>query len=322
MKKTKLFFVIFLAIFFWCSLGGFAKAYIVEDLNLSNTGSMIVGPGKTELLLAPGDTYNFEITAANATGMTKIVNFSTEDMGQSNDPNTPFQFLGGQAGPYSLKNYVAPEANQLTLLAGQRVRMPVAITIPANAPPGGLYGAVMVSAENLPSAAVPKVGQASGQVNIITRVAVLLFIRVKGNVLESSYLKNFTTDKSFYENGPVNFQITSENTGNVYLSPYGSVEVKDMLGRTIDRREIDPWFVLPKADRTRTVAWSSGFLFGKYTALLTLHRGYMNIKDATDTKTISFWVIPWKLLLIYLIGLILVIWIIVWIASHIEWKKK
>lgn len=322
MKKIYLLSIVFLAISSWCFVGGTAHAYLVENLNLSSTGDMIVGPGKTEIILSPGDTYNMNVTASNATGMTKIVRFTTEDMGASNDPSTPLQFLGDQKGPYSLKDFVKTETDQLTLLAGQRVSMPITISIPQDAAPGGLYGAIMVAAENLPSTITVPSGQVGGQVNIITRVAVLLFVRVKGDVLESSNLKDFTTDKNFYEQGPVSFKITSSNTGSVYLSPYGAIEVKDMLGRTIDTRQIDPWFILPKVDRTRDITWNSNFLFGKYTAVLTLHRGYMNAKDVVDTKSIDFWVIPWKIITVGLIILILIIWFLVWIFSHIQWKGK
>lgn len=322
MKKIQLVFTIFLAILFVCIAVGFVQAYTVEDLNLSNSGSMIVGPGKTEIELSPGDTYNMNVTAANATGMTKIVKFTTEDMAASNDPNTPLQFLGDKTGPYSLKDFVKPEADHITLLAGQRVTMPITITIPQNAAPGGLYGAIMVAAENLPSTKTLPSGQVGGQVNIVTRVAVLLFVRIKGPVLESSYLKDFTADKNFYEQGPVSFKITASNTGNVYLSPYGSIQIKDMLGRTVDTRQIDPWFVLPKSDRARQIIWNSSFLIGKYTAALTLHRGYSNIADVADTKSVSFWVVPWKIITVGLIVLILIILFLVWIFSHIQWKKS
>jgi len=322
MKKIYLLSILFLAIFSWCFVGGTAEAYLVENLNLSSTGDIIVGPGKTEVLLSPGDTYSMSVTASNATGMTKIIKFTAEDMGASNDPSTPLQFLGDKKGPYSLKDFVKTETDQLQLLAGQRVTMPVTISIPQDAAPGGLYGAIMVAAENLPGATTVPSGQVGGQVNLITRVAVLVFVRVKGDVLESSYLKDFTADKNFYEQGPVSFKITSENTGSVYLSPYGAIEVKDMLGRTIDTRQVDPWFVLPKVNRTRDITWNSNFLFGKYTAVLTLHRGYMNAKDVIDTKSINFWIIPWKIVTVGLIILILIIWFLVWIFSHIQWKGK
>lgn len=321
MKKIFLFSTL-LIILAWCFTGVSAQAYLIEDLNIQNMGNIAVGPGKAEIQLSPGDVYNMNVTVTNASGMTKIVKFTSEDMGASNDPTTPLEFLGEQKGPYSLKDFVKPEVDQITLLAGQRLTLPVTISIPADATPGGLYGGIMVAAENVPSTVVsPGSSQAGGQINLITRVGVLVFIRIKGDALESSYLKSFIADKNFYEKGPVSFKITSENNGSVYLSPYGSITVKDMLGRTVDQRDIDPWFVLPKADRVRTVSWNSNFLLGKYTAVLSLQRGYMNAKDVVDTKSISFWVIPWKIITVGLIILLLLIWVLVWVLSHIQWKK-
>lgn len=322
MKKTNfLLFIIFLGIVFW-SFSSVASAYMVEDLHLDTIGTITIGPGKTEILLSPGDTYNLEVTAANQTGMTKIMKFTTEDIAASIDPNATIDFLGNKKGPYSLKDYVKPEAEELTLPTGQRVRMPVTITIPQDISPGGLYGAIMIAAENLPTEITTQPGAATGQVNIITRVGSLLFIRIKGDVLESGYLKDFKADKKLYESGPIPFNITFENTGNVYLSPYGAIDIKDMFGRNIDQRDVEPWFVLPKSDRTREIKWNNNFLFGKYTAVLTLHRGYMSSDDVFDTKSFVFWVIQWKIIGAGLIGLILIIWFFVWIFSHIEWKKK
>jgi hypothetical protein len=320
MKKIYLFLILF-SVFFGCLGADVANAYLVEDLNIITNGNMIIGPGKTEIMLSPGDSYTMEVTATNATGEAKIIKFSTEDIAASNDPETTLEFLGTKTGPYSLKDYVTPEIDTLTLEPGQRVRMPVTITVPEDASPGGLYGSIMVSAESLPTEVTVEVGKVSGQVSLITRVAVLLFVRIEGDVLESSYLKDFTVAKNFYEKGPVTFNITSANTGNVYLSPHGSIEIKDMIGRVIDAKEIDAWFTLPKSERTREILWNSNFLFGRYTAVLSLYRGYMNTADNADTATITFWVLPWKIILIGLISLILIIWLLVWIFSHIQWKK-
>jgi len=322
MKKINfLFFIVFSGIIFLCFAGG-ASAYTVEDLHLETIGTITIGPGKTEILLSPGDTYNLEVTAANQSGMTKIIKFTAEDIAASIDPNATIDFLGNKKGPYSLKDYVIPEATELSLPTGQRVRMPVTITIPEDISPGGLYGAIMIAAENLPSEIPVEPDKAAAQVNIITRVGSLLFIRIKGDVLESGFLKEFKADKNIYEAGPVSFNIIFENTGNVYLSPYGAIDIKDIFGRNIDQREVEPWFVLPKSDRAREIKWNNNFLFGKYTATLTLHRGYMNAGDVVDTKSFDFWVIPWKIIGAGLLGLILIIWFFVWIFSHIQWRKK
>ena len=318
--KSHLFFLIGLMACIFVVQTQTVSAYTIEKLNFSNEGDIVIGPGKTEVLLSPGETFNQEIIVSNRSGAQKIIDISVEDFQGTKNPDETVQFLGSQKGPYSLKDYVKPEINQITLNFGERLRLPVVISIPETATPGGLYGAVMISASNIAEADSNVTQNATaGKVKIITRVASLFFVRVKGDVINDGSLKDFKTAKNLYESGPITFQILSENNGSVYLSPYGAIEVKNMLGQKIDERQIDPWFVMPNAIRERDVLWNSDYLFGRYTATLLINRGY---DDIIDTKTISFWVIPWKILSIILIGLILVIWFFVWVASHIQWKGK
>lgn len=319
MKKGILFFAVFLGIF--CVLVPLrAGAYIIEDLKFEDEDDIVVGPGKTELWMAPGDSSSQEILISNRSGEKKIIDISVEDFQGSADPNGTIEFMGGKRGPYSLKDYVIPEIQRIILSHGQRLRLPVIVSIPSGAEPGGLYGAVMVSASNIEEGSGEiESGKAGAKMKIITRVASLFFVRIKGAVVENGFLQSFKTNNNFYEKGPVSFLSLFENTGNVHLAPYGTIDIKNILGSNVGQVEVDPWFVLPKSVRTRETKWNGNFLFGKYTAVLTMNRGY---KDIIDTKEFSFWVIPWKLLLIALIGVILVIWFFIWVASHFEFKKR
>ena len=315
--NISIFVILFLCGFVFCNSK--ISAYSIEKLNFSNEGDIVVGPGKTELSLDPGQDSTQEIIVSNRSGATKIIDISVEDFQGTDNPNETIQFLGTGKSPYSLKDYVKPETNQITLNFGERLRLPVVISVPKTAAPGGLYGAVMVSASNIDeSNNSGQSGAASGKVKIITRVASLFFITVKGDTISDGSLKDFKTEKGFYESGPINFNITSQNNGSIYLSPYGTIEVRNILGQKIDERQVDPWFVMPASTREREIKWNSNFLFGRYTATLLMNRGY---KDVVDSKSISFWVIPWKIISIILIGLILVIWFFVWVLSHLQWRK-
>ena len=280
----------------------------------------MVGPGKTEIWLEPGSEYTKEIIVSNRSGEEKMINISVEDFQGSMDPEGTIEFLGLEKGPYSLLDYVKPEIEEIVLSHGQRLRLPVEISVPQDAEPGGLYGAVMVSASNIEAKGdQAETGTAKGELEIITRVASLFFIRVKGDVFEESSLRDFKTGKNFYEKGPVSLKIIVENTGNVHLSPYGTIDIKNILGTQVGQIELDPWFAMPKSIRTREVKWNAPFLFGRYTAVLTLNRGYKNI---IDIKSFSFWVIPWRIVLIAIIALILLVCLLIWFFSHFEFKKK
>ena len=134
----------------WALGFGSASAYTIEKLNFSNEGDIVVGPGKTELWLDPGGSSTQEMVVSNRSGVPKIINISVEDFEGTSNPEETIQFLNDKTSPYSLKNFVKPEVNQITLQFGERLRLPVVVNIPAGTEPGGLYGAVMISASNVP----------------------------------------------------------------------------------------------------------------------------------------------------------------------------
>jgi hypothetical protein len=318
MKKINIFLIIVAAVLIAGAKPSTALAYIIEDLNFSNEGDIVMGPGKIELWMSPGDSYQKELIISNRTGQVKIFNIEVQDFKASEDPSKPIEFLGDQKSPYSLKDYIRPETTEFTLNHGQRMRMYVSISIPADAEPGGLYGALLIGASNPPTGEEEK-DKAQGAMKIITRLASLAFIRVKGDTLETGFLKDFKTLGNFYEQSPITLNMLYQNQGNVHLSPYGVIEIKNIFGKKIDEIQIDPWFILPDSARTRQIKWERGFLVGPYTATITLNRGY---QDIIDKKTITFWVFPWKILLAGFAALLFIVWIFVRIISKFEIKMK
>lgn len=54
-----------------------------------------------------------------------------------------------------------------------------------------------------------------------------------------------------------------------------------------------PYFSMPDSLRYREVVWDKDGLFGRYTAELTMNRGY---GGNVDVVKIAFWVIPWNMI--------------------------
>lgn len=298
------------------------QAYVIQDFpGMTIENDFALGPGKTELFLNPGDTVTKELYITNRLGREVEFVIDIEDFTGSRDPKETVVLLGDKRGPYSLRDYLKPELKNFTLKQGQRMIMPVIISIPADAEPGGLYGSVLISAQPAKSASQTEAGKAVGGAKIVTRLGTLFFVRVSGDVKEEGILKKFSAklDKYFFEKGPIPFEVLFENNGNVHLSPYGTIEIKNLLGREVGQLNIDPWFAMPDSLRAREVKWERGFLFGKYTALLKVNRGYGNIVDEMAT---TFWVIPWKILVLVFAVLFLLVWGMKWLFSNIEIKRK
>jgi len=298
------------------------SAYTIEDLgDIEIEGDFTVGPGKSEVFLDPGETTFRNLLITNRLGREANFFLVTEDFKGDPTGETPVILLGEEKGPYTLKDYLKPEVTEFTFKHGERIILPVEISIPEDAEPGGLYGAVLISQTSNLSAAETEDG-AGGQVRITARIGALFFIRVKGDVEESGFLEDFRMrgpHKTFYEKGPFIFDILFRNNGNVHLNPYGIVEIKNLAGRTIEIIEMKPWFVMPDSLRLKDIKFEKINLFGRYTATIKINRGY---NDIIDEKTIVFWVMPWKFIAIGLGVIILIVLFFWWFARTFEIKKK
>mgnify|MGYP000965384946 CR=1 FL=1 len=299
------------------------KAVTVENLpNAPVVNDYVVGPGKVELLVSPGEVLVKNIIVTNRFGRNRDFKIELEDFKGSREGNNFLELLGPLKGPYSLKDYLVPEVMNFTLKHGDRMAIPVRINIPADAVPGGLYGSVIVSTSD--DDKQENAQNVSGNVQTKSRIAVLFFIRIRGDVKEEGNLQEFKTDKKFYNQGPVNFSLAFENTGSVYSNPSGNIEIKNIYGTTVDNVKVEQFYVLPDSIRTSQIKWDlKGLMLGYYRAHLKLDHGYDNV---ITERTIGFWVIPVKLvlivLLILLIVLALIVFIIRWIRDNVEIKKK
>ena len=255
-------------------------------------GDFVVGPGKVDLTLSPGESRVVEITVTNRTGETRRFNLTTEDAAGSNDAETSIILLGEERGPYSLKDYLSVPYASFELKHSERARIPVTVSIPKDAEPGGLYGSMLVDTVAIDAVS----GEAAGTVPqsaIVARIGTLFFITVAGEVEHDAHLSEFATapKQRFFQNGPIPFGILHKNNGSVHVAPYGELRIRNMFGAEVGYLEIDPWFVLPQSVRLREVTWNRDYLFGRYTASVAINRGY---DDIVDEASYTFWVLPWK----------------------------
>jgi hypothetical protein len=256
-----------------------------------DVGDFVVGPGRAELIVSPGETIIQEITVTNRISENRTFKLEVDDITGSADGSSAVSLTDGARGPYSIRDYITFPENTFALGLGERARIPVTIKIPADAEPGGLYGSVLISTERT----TMEGGEASRS-PIIARIGSLFFVTIRGEVERAGSVKGISTvdGKWWYEEGPVNLSILYENTGSVHVNPYGELAVTNMFGEQVGFVELEPWFVLPKSLRSRDVLWDREFLLGRYTVTAKINRGY---DDVVDEVTTTFWVLPWKIVL-------------------------
>lgn len=280
----------------------------------------VVGPGRFELALEPGQSRTVELVVSNRMGIEKVFSFETEDAEGTVDGSQALVLLGDDRGPYTIKDYISVPYNEFTLQHAQRARIPVTVSIPADADPGGRYGSLLISIVSDRNELNAAGGAAPASV-LVSRIGTLFFISTPGSTEAAGETLDFATvnDESVFTDSPIPMSVVFENTGDVHLNPYGEVRITNLLGDEVGFVELAPWFVLPDAIRNRVVEWDRELLIGRYTATAQINRGY---DDVIDTRTIVFWVLPWKILLPIFIALFLVFAAIRYVATRFEFKRK
>jgi hypothetical protein len=283
-------------------------------------GDFVVGPGKFELELAPGESKTVEVIVSNRMGQRELFEFQTEDAEGSADGSAAVNLLGERVGPYSIKDFITVPYKKFYLEHGQRVRIPVTVTIPADAEPGAWYGSLLTLITSDPNLDDPTSGAKPGTA-IISRIGTLFFVTSPGDIDREGAMVDFSTisgNKVFLQ-GPIDFGVTFENTGSVHLSPYGRITITNLIGESVGTVDMQPWFVLPKSLRTKELSWNRDLLIGRYTATVQLNRGY---DDIVDELSFTFWVFPWKIAAVTFAGIFVFFLLLRFLFTRFEFKRK
>lgn len=289
-----------------------------------------VGPSQIEIEANPGDLIKKEIQVDNRAGEKRDFHIEIEDFeGSNTNPDQTVLLQGNKGGRYGSKDWFSLEKKDFSIEHGDRQYLDVTIKIPENADAGDHYTSVLVSM--IPKEVEKKEGS---NVRITSRAGILFFIKIKGVATRVGELKSFSVEKEWNWDllgkkdgegkfvNSINFETTFGNTGSVRLRPSGKIEIKNMLGKTSDIIVVEEYNVLRDSVRQMNYTWDKpGFRLGKYTATLKLDRGYDNL---SDTKKVTFWVVPWKQISIGILAFIFLILIIYLFRKnvHVQIRKK
>lgn len=256
----------------------------------------------------PGQTVHLTIKLRDISKSDLIVSGEVNDFVAAGEDGTPKILLKNDDNdnPYSLRKWVSAVPT-FRMSAGHIQNLPVTITIPANAAPGGHYGVIRFTG-------TPPDVKGNG-VSLSASLGTLVLLKVNGPVKEELSIKEFSASKdgktsSLFESGPLDFIEKVQNSGNIHESPTGHIVIKNMFGKTIAGLNINvpPHNILPASTRKFTepldkTVIGNKKLFGRYTADMTLTYGSGG-SQKTLKSSMSFWVIPWRLILIIIVVLI------------------
>ncbi len=279
--------------------------------------SVTVTPPLYQLTIGPGDSWASTLKLINSNSYDVTFYAQVADMQASGEEGrskfTPVLSSpqGSSSNSYLLAQWIRLSGEPIFIKAGSSVDLPFTITIPESAEPGGHYAAILVGTE-------PDALHATGtMLKVSSLVSSLLFVKIKGNVVESGRIREFLTSRQLYQTPDVDFSLRFENTGNTHIQPQGDIVIYNMWGKERGHVAInqgtDFGNVLPKSIRHFDFSWSGEqdlFDIGLYSAIVGLTYGDEG-KQNVSSKT-YFWVVPLVPVSIGLGSLLLFIFCLIW----------
>lgn len=278
-----------------------------------------IAPPIIEVTGNPGQTIQTKLYLRDISSGPLIVSNQINDFVAKGDSGVPqIIFNTKTSDPYSLRTFIAP-LPQLLLQPQQLKLLPISIHIPANASPGGHYGVIRFTGTS------PSLNGQTG-VSLSASLGALILLTVNGKLVEQLSTQSFTVSQNgnkpsnFFQSDPFTFNELIRNSGNVHVQPTGLLTLKDMFGHTVVQMNINEaqGNILPGSARLFTqqlspVNVSNKRFFGRYTASFKLTYGS---PAKTVTGTVSFWVIPVKLIVLWIVGLIAGFFLIRWLIRR------
>lgn len=270
-----------------------------------------ISPPLLELQADPGQTVYARLKFTNISKDTLYIKTEYNAFGAKDEedgvPNIIFE--DNELTRKSLKSWIAPLA-PFMLEVGKTKELSFPINVPSDAEPGGHYAVIQFTG----SAA----DEGGSNVAFIASIAPMVLLRVSGDIKEDASVDFFSaaedfTKGTFFEYGPVQLVERVHNTGNIHVKPSGTVTVKDMFGKVVSSARVNgtpgseksgPKSVLPNSTRrfNQEFQLNNGWMFGRYEATLDLAYGENSAKKLSATT--SFWIVPYKLAIIVIVGLV------------------
>lgn len=280
----------------------FTPSLSAQQQPIPGTGQALeIAPTIINLDVDAGETTTIEIQLRNVSNEDLIVTGEINDFLASDEQGSPNIILDEEEAealgdnPFSMRDWVQP-IQPILLEPNEIETLSATFNVPDNASPGGYYGAVRFTG-------TPPELEGTG-VSLTTSIGTLLLATVSGETELAADIEEFAVTKdgstgNIFETTPLQLIQRIENTGNVHIQPTGQVHITDMFGRATASANVNlgQQNILPDSIRRFEQDIDSSLignrrLFGRYTADLELEY----VEGQTLTDTLTFWVIPYRLI--------------------------
>jgi hypothetical protein len=291
----------------------FIGSILAPKMHAQQKNGITVVPSIAHIDLAT-DPAEYELTYINNTNAEITLNLSVQDFSELED-SYKLDFLSPQDASnykYSLSSWISFENPQLQLNPGEKKSVKVFID-KTRITKGGHYASILAQIGGDNNAKT---------INVKGILSSLLFVRAStGQEVEDGKISDFSPLRDGIDY-PTTYILRFENNGNVYVTPYGLIQVYDPLGNLVakgilNQNSLDS---LPESIRrydTDIINFQPLLLPGFYTAKIQLHYGKTNQKLSASTRFFSQGMFNFPL-----IGLGLVVILLVLLYFRKRLKRK
>jgi len=258
-------------------------------------GAFSVSPAVIELSGNRGTSVTSQVVVKNTAAVAQTYYLQTIKFAARENSGSPM-FISPQVDRSGLPQWIALSKTRVTVQAQSQATVPFTVAVPTDVASGSYEAAIVISTTPF----------TTNDTSIQAHTAVLVLFTVNGETNAKLALLDFGPAGKNGASGSASgtFQYRVQNQGNVFVTPTGTVTVKDAFGRVLAEADANPdgGRVLPGMTRTYEGSFQSDlFAFGPATAVL-------NLTYADDAPALvssySFWVLP--MIPLAVLGIVLV----------------
>ncbi len=186
----------------------------------------------------------------------------------------------------SLANWIEFPRGVIELLPGETKKIDFEIRVNLNAKPGIYHATIAFASGPTRDAA---------ELKMISAPSVMVNVEVKEDIKEVLQLSKFKTNKRLFMSGPIDLSYELKNEGNREVNATGEIRIYDKSGKEITSLDFDKDATVDVGTaNVLSSTWDQIKGFGQYKAVLDLRYGEGGKSSVQDT--ITFWYLPWQLL--------------------------
>ncbi len=288
-----------------------------KPLFAQQTLPLVVYPAKIQLEVSPGEKTGVTVNFLNQSELPLSGYFRIADFIVIDNKGTPeiVEQKEKLSSRYAASSWFSSLYDRGTIPANEKLSFLAYITVPKDAAAGGRYVAIYF--EPTPELTQPKTGGEKATA-ISTRIASLIYIKVKGDIKEEAKITRFSAN-NFQEYGPVKVLTEILNLGNYHITPQAKLTLINPFGKVVDEQKLNPLNIFPERTRLYENEIGKKWLIGRYQVKLT---GTYGEKNLPLSASLYLWVFPWKVAIVVLLAIIILILLIRHFLNQSSQKEK